>query len=56
MFDIVFAAVFVLGALFYLAFRMRKKIREIRDPHTSCTCGCGCSRKAILPKHLKKKD
>lgn len=56
MLDIIFAAVFVLGALLYLAFRMRKKIHEIRDPKTSCTCGCGCSRKSALPKHLKKKD
>ena len=58
MFDIIFAAVFVLGAVVYLGFRLKKKIRSMRDPHASpgCSCGCGCSRKSALPPHLRKSD
>ncbi|MGN0835155.1 MAG: hypothetical protein ACI4QA_04925 [Candidatus Spyradosoma sp.] len=57
MFDIIFAAVFVLGAVIYLGFRLRKKIRSLRDPHASpgCSCGCTCSRRSALPPHLRKK-
>ncbi len=55
--DILFAALFVAAALAYLGFRLRKKIRELRDPHASsgCGCGCGCSRKRELPPQLRRK-
>lgn len=54
--DILLAAAFVAGALVYLGFRLKKKIREIRNPSSGCSCGCGCSRSKIeLPKHLRKK-
>lgn len=53
--DILFAAFFVACALVYLGFRLRKKLRSIRDPHAGCSCGCGCSRRNALPKHLRKK-
>lgn len=57
MLDVIFAAVFVLGAVIYLGFRLRKKIRSMRDPHASpgCSCGCGCSRRSSLPTRLRKK-
>lgn len=57
MFDVIFAAVFVLGAVTYLGFRLRKKIRSLRDTRASpgCSCGCGCSRKSALPPHLRRK-
>lgn len=54
-FDIVFAAVFVIAAVLYLGVRLRRKIRSMRDPHSGCGCGCGCSRKIEPPKHLRKK-
>ena len=49
MLDVIFAAVFVLGAVIYLGFRLRKKIRSMRDPHASPGCSCGCSRRSALP-------
>lgn len=56
MLDVIFAAVFVLGAVIYLGFRLRKKIRSLREPHASpgCSCGCSCSRRSALPPHLRK--
>lgn len=47
MLDIIFVIAVVLGAAIYLGFRLRKKIREIRNPKAApgCSCGCSCSRK-----------
>lgn len=52
--DIIFAAVFVLAALTYLGYRIRKRIRSIRDSHFHCDCGCGCGGKKKLGEPQKK--
>ena len=57
MLDIAFAFVFVLGAVLYLGWRLKKRVRSLRDPRAfpGCGCGCGCSRKEKLPEHSRKK-
>lgn len=42
MFDLILVSIFVLGAGTYLAFRLRKRIRDLRDPKSSAACGCAC--------------
>lgn len=53
--DILIAAAFVLSALAYLGYRLRKRIHSMRDPHSGCGCGCGCSRGNNLRKQNHKK-
>ena len=42
MFDLILVSIFVLGAGTYLAFLLRKRIRDLRNPKSSAACGCAC--------------
>lgn len=52
--DVIFAAFFVLAALSFLGFRLRKRIKSMRDPHAGCECNCGCGGKRKFPDPSKR--
>lgn len=57
MFDLILVSIFVLGAGTYLAFRLRKRIRDLRDSQSSaaCGCACGCAKKKFEKNSKPKK-